>query len=259
MTAFFFGPAGRQLFGYYHSPRGQGGGATVICPSWGPEYQYSHRALRVTARRLAERGVHVLRFDYSGTGDSWGDGTDGGVERWKEDTAFAIDELKAMSGVPRADLVGLRFGARIAAAASAARSDIRKLVLWEPVLDGQAWVRELSPERTGVLSTGTAPEPRSAPTAAPIEFAYRLVAPSLVTDFASIDPSGYSGANAENSLLVESVVDDGHRYAALHAALPGLERRLVEDALPWREDMSIWSGAVPAKVITTIADWLVTR
>ena len=115
MSAFFFGKAGRQLYGFYHAPLGTANGAVVICPAWGSEYQYAHRALRVLALRLAEGGMHVLRMDYSGTGDSWGDTTDADVEQWSRDVGIGIDELRAMSDASRVDVVGLRVGGLIAA------------------------------------------------------------------------------------------------------------------------------------------------
>jgi len=250
MTAFFFGPTDRQLFGYYHPPRGTGTGAVVVCPSWGPEYQYAHRALRVTARRLAERGLHVLRFDYSGTGDSWGKCGDAELSRWIADTGLAIEELKVMSGIARVDLLGLRLGAFVAGRTAASRSDIRRLILWDPVIDGRSWVRELSPEGPAPV-TGA-----SAAGADSVEFANRLVSRGFVASLEELHAAAYAGSRPDASLLLETTADDGHRYAALHAAIPGLQRRLVEDAQPWREDMSIWSGIVPAKAIAAIGEWI---
>ena len=82
MNLLFFGSSARQLFGAYHTPPStvaERGGA-VLCPSWGSEYQASHRILRRLATRLSESGYHVLRFDYYGTGDSAG-GRDEGDPR----------------------------------------------------------------------------------------------------------------------------------------------------------------------------------
>ncbi|MDR0787121.1 MAG: alpha/beta hydrolase [Gemmatimonadota bacterium] len=270
MTAFFLGPAGRQLFGYYHTPQGSGSGAVVLCPSWGPDYQYSHRALRVAARRFADRGLHALRFDYSGTGDSWGDSTDASLSRWVEDTRLAMEELKEMSGFSRVDLVGLRVGANTAAAASAGRKDVRKLVLWEPVLDGRTWVRELDlkgtdeagrparPIAAGGGATISSAGGQVSNSSTTVEFSSRIVTGSLVTEFAALSPSGFAGTGAGATLLVETIVDEETSLTRLKSEIPGLERLFIEDAQPWREDMSISNGLVPARAIAGITDWLVT-
>ena len=46
---------------------------TVICPPLFSDYMLTHLVLRELAMALAERGQHVLRFDYRGTGDSFGE------------------------------------------------------------------------------------------------------------------------------------------------------------------------------------------
>ena len=140
MTAFFLGQTERALFGIHHAPRGEALGAVVLCNSWGREYQFAHRALRVLAKRLAERGLHVLRFDYSGVGDSWGHTTDGRVSQWLDDIDTAIEELRAMTGSARVHLVGMRLGGLLAALVTARRSDVDQLVLWDPITQGTDWL-----------------------------------------------------------------------------------------------------------------------
>src|SRR5256885_15079409 len=63
--AFFFGPSDRQVFATYHPASGGSGQVlTVICPPLFSDYMRTHLALRELAISLAERGQHVLRFDY---------------------------------------------------------------------------------------------------------------------------------------------------------------------------------------------------
>ena len=71
----------------------------------------------------------MLRFDYSSTGDSGGAGTDASIAAWLEDVDWAIDELMDNAGVDEISVVGLRFGAALAALVSAGRPEIRQLVL----------------------------------------------------------------------------------------------------------------------------------
>jgi exosortase A-associated hydrolase 2 len=146
MNPFYFGERSRRLFGIYHACGATEGPprALILCSSWGPEYMHSHRTVRQAAIQLAAVGFHVLRFDYFGTGDSEGDLTQASVELWEEDIREALRELKAMSGATRVGLVGLRFGAILAnrvAASNAAEVD--RLLLWDPILDGSAYLDEL--------------------------------------------------------------------------------------------------------------------
>jgi pimeloyl-ACP methyl ester carboxylesterase len=64
------------------------------------------------ARRLADRGHHVLRFDMSGVGDSGlGDGGLLYIDRSKRDVVEAMDALEAELGSERFVLMGLCTGA----------------------------------------------------------------------------------------------------------------------------------------------------
>ena len=145
MQPFYFGSSKQQLFGIYHAPESQPAKSSgvVLCYPLGHEYLRAHRAFRNLAVALAGQGFHVLRFDYFGSGDSAGDPEDTGVGQCLADLDAAIEELKDTSGVSRVSLIGLRFGATFAAIASARRRDVDRLVLWDPVLDGESYVSEL--------------------------------------------------------------------------------------------------------------------
>lgn len=140
--AAYFGPG---LFGWFHEapaalPRDV---VAVICAPVGPEYTRSHRTLRHLADRLARQGVPALRFDYEGVGDSTGDDdSPGRIAHWRESIAHAVAHARDLSGRARVCLVGVRLGATLAALESnAARADL--VVLWNPVVKGRAYAREL--------------------------------------------------------------------------------------------------------------------
>ncbi len=144
MNPFFFGSSKSPLYGVYHPPRaGEGAGrAVLLCYPMGAEYMRAHRAFRQLTTLLVKGGSHVLRFDYFGTGDSAGEGTDATVARWLEDIDVAIDELKETAQVKSVVLVGLRFGATLAALASTERTDVDQVVLWDPIIDGTQYVQD---------------------------------------------------------------------------------------------------------------------
>ena len=103
----------------------------------------AHRPIRQLALDLADMGYHVLRFDYRGSGDSAGsmDGLDTGD--WVEGVKLAIDELRDMAALKNIAIVGLRLGCIMATYAACEHQDIVRLVLWDPVTRGDAYVEEL--------------------------------------------------------------------------------------------------------------------
>ncbi|WP_101760232.1 serine aminopeptidase domain-containing protein [Oceanicoccus sp. KOV_DT_Chl] len=147
MNPFFFGDSKEPLYGVYHPPAGANKDeGVVLCYPFGQEGMRAHRAMRQLAMQLTKKGFHVLRFDCRGTGDSALDMEDIEAQTWLEDTGVAIDELRAMAGVSQISVIGLRLGALIAAATATARSDIKRLVLWDPILSGADYIRELKQE-----------------------------------------------------------------------------------------------------------------
>jgi uncharacterized protein len=138
----YFGGAARSLFGVWHEAprRGSPPRVLVLCAPLWREGVRAHRVLRQLAVRLAREGTTVLRFDYTGAGDSAGDNEAGDVETWLGDVGAAVDEARRSVGVARVTLLGLRFGATLAALAAAARDDVERLVLWEPVGHGASYL-----------------------------------------------------------------------------------------------------------------------
>lgn len=116
---------------------------TVICPPLFSDYMRTHLVLRELAMALAERGQHVLRFDYRGTGDSFGELGEVTVSDWLEDIALAVREGREISGSRMVRLLGVRAGALLACAAARASSDVQRLVLWDPVPEGTGYLESL--------------------------------------------------------------------------------------------------------------------
>jgi len=98
----------------------------------------------VLADELSRLGLHVLRFDYTGTGDSSGEVEEGNQALWIDDILAAHDELAAAAAVNRIAWVGLRYGATLAVlAAEKLPRPLVDVVLWDPVVSGEAYVGEL--------------------------------------------------------------------------------------------------------------------
>lgn len=140
-----FGPAQRQMFGIHQSPPADPRHeAILLCNPFGQEAIRCHRLFKVLADRLARDGFHTLRFDYFATGDSAGEDGEGDIDCWCENIVAADQELRRMSDNRRVSWFGLRLGASIAALASArGERHPDRLLLWDPVIEGRAYLDEL--------------------------------------------------------------------------------------------------------------------
>ena len=136
----------RQIFAWHHPARTdvRRGAGIVLCAPLGSDYICAYRVWRILAERLAGLGFDVFRFDYEGTGDSFGDPDEPGrLEAWQCDIERVASEARQAAGSERIALVGLRIGATLALQAAAARGGVERLVLWSPFRSGRAYVREL--------------------------------------------------------------------------------------------------------------------
>lgn len=143
---FHFGPANRRLFGIFYpaSDPADERPAIVLAQAFGQEAIRAQRLMRVLAERLVRKGHSVLRFDYYGTGDSMGDDLDGDLEGWSADLLTADEELRLRSGDRRTVWIGMRLGGTVALrAAEAAPRSLVRLLLWDPPLDGAAYLGHL--------------------------------------------------------------------------------------------------------------------
>jgi len=192
IEAFFFGPATQQVFAIYHSPvRGSGEVLTVICPPLFSDYMRTQVALRELAISLAERGQHVLRLDYRGTGDSFGDLSEVAVSDWVEDIAMAVREGRELTGSSIVRLLGVRAGALLACRSVGSSTDVQRLVLWDPVPDGAVYLQVLHRIQVTMLQENyylSRAERREAMR----EYAGYHLCERMIEEFRSLDAGVYS-------------------------------------------------------------------
>lgn len=143
-TACFLDGGHGELFAVAHEPSGTAtGDAFVFCHPLAEEKLWTHRVFVGYARALAAAGYGVLRVDLRGNGDSDLDFSQSSVETGLADLRLAIDEAKRRWHVARVHLLGIRFGATLAALAAEAADDVHRLVLWSPIVDGERYAQEL--------------------------------------------------------------------------------------------------------------------
>jgi alpha-beta hydrolase superfamily lysophospholipase len=144
VAALFFGPRAQQLYGVLESPSGRARKTGVLLLQPGVhEYMRAHWAFRSLAGALAARGFAVLRFDYRGTGDSAGEPEATTFEACVDDACVAAEELRDAGMVQDLVLIGMRLGAAVALRASAKLPFARRVLLWNPIVTGRAYLEEL--------------------------------------------------------------------------------------------------------------------
>ncbi|MGH8816051.1 MAG: serine aminopeptidase domain-containing protein [Achromobacter pestifer] len=142
MMPFYFRAQDRRLFGVLHPADGPPRALVLMCPPLLHEHSRSYRFFSQLAGRLAGDGVACLRFDYHGTGDSEGEDQEFSPDLALADIAAAAAELRTRAGDQPLILMGIRASAPLVFhAADLAGADA--LWLWQPVVDGCAYVQSL--------------------------------------------------------------------------------------------------------------------
>ncbi len=257
MNLLFFGSSNRQLFGAYHPPSKAvaARGAALLCPPWGPEYFVSHRVLRRLATRLSDAGYHVLRFDYFGTGDSAGKRTDGDLVSWCEDASIAVDELRDMSGYETVAAFGIRLGAVIGWRLAQQREDVRKVVLWDPVVNGARYLSDLVKAQAEV-DRWSLSRPRNRMSAnGTLDLLGCPLTPAMRVSVEGVRPAEFQRASQADVTLFhsDSLPERAQLVRALEAGGAGFR---VEETSgqTWREDDAQFAGSLPHAVLERMVE-----
>jgi alpha-beta hydrolase superfamily lysophospholipase len=219
-TPLWFGPEDRPLFGWVHLPAdGMARGGVVLCQPLALEALCVYFSYRVLADQLASSGLAVVRFDYDGTGDSYGEETDPDrLDGWLGSVAAATD-LLASTGVTSIGLVGIRMGGLFAAHEASRRGGVDVLALWDPCLSGKAFLRE---QRFLRHVSGDGSQRADDAVEAPgLRFE-----PETVKALSDLDITKMTGTLARMTVVL--VPPDTSRPA-------GLERRLAGQPVEWQE------------------------
>ena len=161
-----------------------------------------------------------------------------------EDTLSGVQEICDLASVGRVSVAGLRAGAIIAALAAARSRIVDKLVLWDPVSDGEAYVRHEIGSGVALGSSGD-----------------RQVHGFLFTRTFQTDLShatlGKLDAFPMNVLLVVSEDLPEHRLLQedLEERRVTVEFAHLDNPPAWTELGDLGVGSVPSNILKRIADW----
>ncbi len=124
-----------SLSAVLHIPNGEKSHGVILCHGFMGNKIGQHRLFVKTARSLADKGFAVLRFDYSGCGDSTCDHADLSLHNQIMETKDAISFMHNHPSVIKENLtvLGLSMGACVASLTAARDNRVNRLILWAPV------------------------------------------------------------------------------------------------------------------------------
>ena len=136
-----FGAA--QRYAMLYLPAGAPRARVLLVPPLFEEKRCAHRALTTCARALAQAGAAVLVPDLAGTGNSGGTPAEIRLQDWLDDLRDAEAYLREHADAP-SRLIALRAGVLPVLQAGLA---MERVLLWQPVLSGKSYLRQLRTRR----------------------------------------------------------------------------------------------------------------
>lgn len=252
------GEGHERLFSVYHVPNGlqKKSNGVLICPPLGREYLSTYKSLRILAVKLADAGFHVLRFDYSGYGDSSGEtGETKTIRTYVQNINLCIDDFKKACGLENIYLVGVRFSALLAMI-YATLNNVEGLALWAPVLNGNDYINELAGLQRKFSVKSFAKFKNVSPVAK--EFLGFLFSKDIIKE---IKTTHYKNYCSFQNLKVLLFINPGYPvYNSMVSALSvhnEVEIKNMENVDFWlkKEDDSESKAMIPYADIITIVNW----
>lgn len=204
--AIYFKSGRQSLFGWLHLPEESTRTdlGVVICKPFGYEAICAHGSIRAFADACASAGATVLRFDYTGTGDSSGtDTSTDAVAQWCDDIRAAMDVLRQTGQVARLALLGVRFGALLAGMVADIDPSVESLIAVAPVVSGRRYLRELRAFQATASAEGSPSADQPLDESQGLEVTGFSLSKAAVDHLAQIDLQRMTGHAPADSLIID--------------------------------------------------------
>ena len=256
MDPFFFGASTQALYGVYHHPNKKTARneAILICPTYGQEYMRAHRANKQLATTLAKQGFHVLRFDYRGTGDSSGEVENTTINNWLEDIVTAVEELRDTAGTNTVHIIGLRLGALLASSAATNKKlNIKKLVLWDPIISGESYDQELQAEINKNNETENKPIDKNST----LHFHGFPLSKEMRADLSAINLCEFKPHAKRIMHIVSRESENADKLKAAWSDAPAYQYAFVEAPGDWNFVDDVGGIMLPQPILHAITNWMI--
>ncbi|MFT6907287.1 MAG: esterase/lipase [Oleiphilaceae bacterium] len=257
MEPFFFGASTQTLYGVYHHPNNHVGRdeAILICPTYGQEYMRAHRANRQLAGTLAKQGFHVLRFDYRGTGDSSGEIEEITIKDWLEDIVTAIEELKETSRTKTVHIIGLRLGALLSASVTMNKKlNIKKIVLWDPIISGESYDQELQAELNSIDTPNSKPIDKNST----LHFHGFPLSKEMREDLSALDLCEIKPQAKKIMHIVSKESHNSNKLKAAWSDIPTYQYSFVKAPGDWNFVDDAGGIMLPQPILHAITAWMIS-
>lgn len=247
------------MLGTLHAPQRlrSRSAAILLCNPFGEEAARAHRTYRVLATQLERAGYAVMRFDYGSTGDSSGESEEASIAGWLADVGAAAEQLQTTSGARRLVAIGLRLGATLAAlATSRGALRLRHVVLWDPIVDGAAYLRELAAAHRTYMHQEMSPHwvdrLEVSADGVPSEALGSPIRAAFAAELAAIDLVGEE-LRSEHVTVIRT--RESAPLARLHARMasaPAVKWIDMLDSATWNSDAALNAAVVPMDIVQAV-------